>query len=96
MAWRSKSGHAREDGVNVVIRPAAFANGVAPRPLTAIAKLRRRRLDGQIASILLGLGMLACIIAIAGTAFTIRAILVLCFATLAGRARRVGLQPRRF
>jgi hypothetical protein len=33
-------------------------------------------------------------LALAGAAFAVRAMLVLCFATLAGRARRVGVPAR--
>jgi hypothetical protein len=56
-----------------------------------VASRRRRRLiDGRFAAVIIaGMG-LAWILALAGTAFAVRATLVLCFAALAGRSRRTG------
>jgi hypothetical protein len=82
--------------MGVVIRPPAFARGVAPRPLSGLRIRRRHRIDGRVVSIIGALAILTWILALAGAAFTVRVFCVLCFATLAGRVRRVGLQPRRF
>lgn len=76
-----------------VIRPQAF---MSPHPAVAspIRRSRRRLWDGRIVALAVTGAGFASILALAGTAFAIRAIVVLCFAALAGRARRVGVQPR--
>ena len=45
----------------------------------------------RVAAVLMAFMALAWILALAGTAFAVRTVLVLCFATLAGRAQRVGV-----
>lgn len=74
--------------MGVVIRPPSFT---ASTRFPRIAARRRRRLiDGRLAALAVaGIG-LAGILALAGTAFAVRAIIVLCFAALAGRRRRIG------
>ena len=75
-----------------VIWPSAFARPVLRQPVRSRA---RRWIDGRLISVVLAVMALTWILALAGAAFTVRALLVLCFATLAGRARRVGLQRPR-
>ena len=75
-----------------VIRPPAFAR---PLPRQPVRSRARSWIDGRLFSIILAVMALTWILALAGAAFTVRALLVLCFATLAGRARRVGIQVRR-
>jgi len=82
--------------MGIVVRPPAFARRIAPRQVAELRTSRPRRFDGRVVSIIFALMIVAWILALAGAAFTIRILLLLCFATLAGRARRVGLQPRRF
>lgn len=82
--------------MGVVIRPAAFAREIAASPrLKPIQKpiraLRARWYDLPFAALFMAFMALAWILALAGTAFAVRTVLVLCFATLAGRARRVGV-----
>ncbi len=81
-----------------VIRPAAFARGIASSRLATIQKpmrvLRARRYDVRLAALIMAVMALAWILALAGTAFAVRTLLILCFATLAGRARRVGVPAR--
>ena len=82
--------------MGVVIRPAAFAREIASSPrLKPIQKpiraLRARWYDLPFAALFMAFMALAWILALAGTAFAVRTVLVLCFATLAGRARRVGV-----
>ena len=86
--------------MGVVIRPAAFAREIAssrmnPIHLRPIQKpmraLRARLLNLPFAALVVAFMALAWILALAGTAFAVRTVLVLCFATLAGRARRVGV-----
>jgi hypothetical protein len=79
--------------MGAVIRPKAFVRAEATPPRHV--KRRTQRIDGRVLSIFVALVALAWIIALAGAAFTIRALLLLCFATLAGRVRRVGLQAPR-
>ena len=93
--------------MGVVIRPPEFAREIASskRSLTraprravrarrVIRALRAHRIDVQLAALITALMALAWILALAGAAFAVRAMLVLCFATLAGRARRVGVPAR--
>jgi len=69
-----------------VIRPARFA-ALISSPALAPSRRRRRMIDGRFVGMAIaGMG-LAWILALAGTAFAVRAILVLCFAALAGRTR---------
>jgi hypothetical protein len=49
------------------------------------------RPDGRFLAIVIAVAALTWIFALAGAAFAIRAMLVLCFATLAGRGRRIGV-----
>ena len=82
--------------MGVVIRPAAFAREIAssrrhPIHLKPIRALRARWFDLSFAAVFMAFMALAWILALAGTAFAVRTVLVLCFATLAGRARRVGV-----
>ena len=82
--------------MGVIIRPAAFAREIASSPrLIPIQKpmraLRARWYDLPFAALFMAFMALAWILALAGTAFAVRTVLVLCFATLAGRARRVGV-----
>jgi hypothetical protein len=84
--------------MGVVIRPAAFAREIAASPrLEPIQKpiraLRARWCwyDIPFAAVLMAFMALAWILALAGAAFAVRAVLILCFATLAGRAQRVGV-----
>jgi hypothetical protein len=73
--------------MGVVIRPTRFV-GAARRSSALPARRRRRRMvDGRLAALAVaGMG-LAWILALAGTAFAVRAMVVLCFAAIAGRAR---------
>lgn len=90
--------------MSVVIRPPAFRNGKAPIHLTLTQRraFDRRRLrvlfarffNVRVVAIGIALMALAWILALAGTAFAVRTVLVLCFATLAGRPRRVGVPAR--
>jgi hypothetical protein len=88
-----------------IIRPRAFS-GAKKRsmpapiiPCQVSAANCARRLDADFVdgfdrdfiALFVALGALACIFALAGAAFAVRAFLVLCFATLAGRGRRVGV-----
>jgi len=75
-----------------VIWPTVFARPAAAKPAQ---KRARRRIDGRLLSIFVAVVALTWILALAGAAFAVRTLLVLCFATLAGRARRVGLQEPR-
>ena len=69
-----------------VIRPARFA-ALINAPGQASSRRHRRVIDGRLVGMAIaGMG-LAWILALAGTAFAVRAILVLCFAALAGRTR---------
>ena len=81
--------------MGVVIRPTAFAREIASARLKPIQKpmraLRARWYDLSFAAVFMAFMALAWILALAGTAFAVRTVLVLCFATLAGRARRVGV-----
>ena len=81
--------------MGVVIRPAIFAREIAASRLKPIQKpiraWRARLFDLRFAALLMALMALAWILALAGTAFAVRAVMVLCFAHLAGRARRVGV-----
>jgi hypothetical protein len=82
--------------MGVVIRPAAFAREIAASPrLEPIQKpiraLRAHWYDFPVAAVLLAFMALAWILALAGTAFAVRMVLLICFATLAGRAQRVGV-----
>jgi hypothetical protein len=81
--------------MGVVIRPAAFAREIASSRLAPIQKpmraLRARWYDLSFPAVFMAFMALAWILALAGTAFAVRTVLVLCFATLAGRARRVGV-----
>ena len=80
--------------MGTVIRPAAFARGKATTVLAPIVpriRARRlRRLDFGLLALIVAVMAVAWILALAGTAFTVRTVLLLGFATLAGRARRVG------
>jgi hypothetical protein len=69
--------------------------GRAWRVRRTIRALRAHRIDVQLAALVTALMALAWILALAGAAFAVRTMLVLCFATLAGRARRVGVPARR-
>jgi hypothetical protein len=85
--------------MGVVIRPAAFASEIAASPrLEPIQKpiraLRARWYDLPIAAVFMAFMALAWILALAGTAFAVRTVLVICFATLAGRAHQVGVPAR--
>jgi hypothetical protein len=89
--------------MGVVIRPPEFARESAAakrsprravRARRAIRALRAHRIDVQLAALIAAVMALAWILALAGAAFAVRAMLVLCFATLAGRARRVGVPAR--
>ena len=86
--------------MGVVVRPAAFAREIAAARLNPIhlepirrpmRALRARWYDLPFAALFMAFMALAWILALAGTAFAVRTVLVLCFATLAGRARRVGV-----
>jgi len=81
--------------MGVVIRPAAFARETGSSRLQPIRKPIRMwrvpRFDLRIAALVMAVMAVAWILALAGTAFAVRTVLVLCFATLAGRARRVGV-----
>jgi len=86
--------------MGVVIRPAAFAREIASSRLNPIRlkpiqrpirALRARWFDLPFAALIMAFMALAWILALAGTAFAVRTVLVMCFATLAGRARRVGV-----
>ena len=71
--------------MGVVVRPVRFSGSV--RPPKAPVRRRRRVIDGKLAALAVaGMG-LAWILALAGTAFAVRAIVVLCLAVLAGRSR---------
>ncbi len=84
--------------MGVVIRPPEFARGIASARLvpirTPIRDLRAGRFDVRIAALVVALMAVAWMLALAGAAFAVRALLVLFFATLAGRARRVGVPAR--
>ncbi len=71
-----------------VIRPAIF---VRRHSLSSGAVRRRLRIaDGRLAAYIVAAIGLAGILLIAGAAFTFRALVVLCFAALAGqRTRRI-------
>jgi hypothetical protein len=81
--------------MGVVIRPAIFAREIASSGLNPIQKpiraWRARYFDLRFAALILAIMALAWILALAGAAFAVRAVLVLCFAHLAGRTRRVGV-----
>jgi hypothetical protein len=82
--------------MGVVIRPAAFAREIAASPRLEpihrpIRALRARWYDLPVAAVFMAFMALAWILALAGTAFAVRTVLVICFATLAGRAHHVGV-----
>jgi hypothetical protein len=90
--------------MGVVIRPPTFRNGRGPIHL-ALAQRRpldKRRLrvlfarffNLRVVAIAIAMMALAWMLALAGTAFAVRTVLVLCFAALAGRPRRVGVPAR--
>ncbi len=90
--------------MGVVIRPPAFRNGKGPIHL-ALAQRRpldRRRLrvlfarffNVRAVAITIAVMALAWMLALAGTAFAVRTVLVLCFAALAGRPRRASIRMR--
>ena len=85
--------------MGTVIRPAAFARGKGFAPLSPASRRvfarRIRRFDFGFAALVVAVMAMAWILALAGTAFTVRMFLILCFATLAGRARRVGVPASR-
>ncbi len=78
-----------------VVRPAAFARAAAQRPIPDSPSPRRRHKVYRINRQLLAIGVAALalcwILTLAGAAFAVRTTLLLFFATLAGRARRVGV-----
>jgi hypothetical protein len=88
-----------------VIRPPEFARGDAATQSEPVDTSRGdprlgrfnlghfdlRRFDIQLAALVVALMGVAWILALAGAAFAVRALFVMCFATLAGRARRVGV-----
>ena len=89
--------------MGVVIRPPEFARerplqSPAPalkrRARRTLRALRAHRHDFELASLITAVMALAWILALAGAAFAVRTMLVLCFATLAGRARRFGVPTR--
>ena len=59
-------------------------------PAVILRKRRLRLIDGRLAAFAVAAIGLASILALAGTAFAVRAMVVLCFAALAGRDRRLG------
>jgi hypothetical protein len=74
--------------MGVVIRPAAFAREIAASPrFRPIRALRARWYDFPVAALFMAFMALAWMLALAGTAFAVRTVLVLCVAMLAGRAR---------
>jgi hypothetical protein len=76
----------------VVIRPAAFARDIAASPrLRPIRRLKARWYDFPVAAVFMAFMAFAWMLALAGTAFAVRTVLVLCFASLAGRARRASV-----
>lgn len=87
--------------MGVVIRPRAFRNGRGPAYLARVQRraLDRRRLrvlfarffNLRVVAISAAIMALAWILALAGAAFAVRTVMILCFATLAGRAQRVGI-----
>ena len=79
--------------MGVVLRPAVFQRPPSAPPPRA-RRRRRRWIDGRIAAILVAMAGLAWLLAIAGTAFAFRMIPVMCFALMAGRARREPNQAR--
>jgi hypothetical protein len=90
--------------MGVVIRPPAFRNGKGPIHL-ALAQRRpldKRRLrvlfarffNVRVVAITIAVMALAWMLALAGTAFAVRTFVVICFAALAGRQRRVGVPAR--
>ena len=90
--------------MGVVIRPPAFRNGKGPihLALTQRRPLDKRRLrvlfarffNVRVVAISIALMALAWMLALAGTAFAVRTVVVICFAALAGRQRRVGVPAR--
>ena len=90
--------------MGIVIRPPAFRNGKGPIHL-ALAQRRpldKRRLrvlfarffNVRVVAITIAVMALAWMLALAGTAFAVRTVVILCFAALAGRQRRVGVPVR--
>jgi hypothetical protein len=93
--------------MGVVIRPAAFTGtrtvsrsaplaGAEACPAEAVLSPRSRHArpngsDRRLVAVVIALALVTWIFALAGAAFAIRALLALCFATLAGRGRRVGV-----
>jgi hypothetical protein len=82
--------------MGMVIRPAAFAREIVASPRLSpidepMRALRARWYDIPFAAVLAAFMALAWILALAGTAFAVRTVLILCFATLAGRAQRAGV-----
>ena len=78
-----------------VIRPAAFARVAAVRPKSGSRRRKRRywlaRVNRELLAIAVAVIALAWILTLAGTAFAVRMTLLLFFASLAGRARRIGV-----
>jgi hypothetical protein len=74
-----------------VIRPVVFATA-KPRPYQPVPEPARRAIDGTWLAILVACAAVAWILALAGTAFAIRMMVVLGLAALAGRTREP--QPR--
>lgn len=73
----------RRAGTGIVIRPVAFARAVVPAVIVAAQRRPRRWIDQHaIALLIMGFG-LCWILALAGAAFAVRALLLLCFAAWA-------------
>ena len=72
--------------MGIVIRPASFA-GRAGAAEKSRARRQGRLIDGRLAALAVAAIGLASILALAGTAFAVRAAVVLCFAAAADRRR---------
>jgi hypothetical protein len=80
--------------MGTIIRPAAFERPRPPAmaPMSLPVPLKRpsvTRSDRRLMALLLALATLSFIFALAGAAFAVRIVAVLCLALLAGRGRRV-------
>ena len=85
--------------MGTVIWPAAFARTTGLSPTHPLSRRRAPVsvwwFDVRLIALLLTVIALVWILALAGTAFAIRAVLILCVAILAGRTRRTDIHAKR-
>ncbi len=78
--------------MGVVIRPEIFIRQVMPA--TSIPKSHPRRIDFRFFAVLMAMAVFAWILALAGAVFTVRVMLIICAAAMAGQPHRVRVPAR--